>query len=118
MIYRITATFDSTESAQRAAKRISSIDGEVYEVRLDYRVDMENDNVIYSHKGNVGMPIGGVVNEFHNNLLNRLDDIPHGEWPDGCYMAVFCEDKLNETVSGAIINSGGYDITVSEEKLL
>ncbi len=118
MIYRVSSKFLNTESAQRAAQRINRISDGIYEIRLDYRSEKENDNVLYVQNNRADLPLGYGIKSRYSNPLNSLSSIPYGEEPQECYMAVYCKHEVNDLVSQAIINSGGYDISANEEKLL
>ena len=118
MVYRVSSKFLNTESAQRAAQRINKISDGIYEIRLDYRSDRENDNVLYAKNNMAELPSGYGIRSKYSNPLNGLSSIPYGEDPQECYMAVYCRHEVNDLVSQAIINCGGYDISVNEEKML
>jgi hypothetical protein len=118
MIYRVTAKFFDTEDAQRAARRISGITGDVYEVRLNYRGEYEGGELVYGGKNREVLYSDYGARIPLADISSGLKSLPYYEQSEECYMSVFCKDEINTVVSEAIINCGGYDIEIKEEKLL
>jgi len=118
VIYRINAKFPDTEAAQKAARRINSIKNDIYEVRLSYVVERNADQMVYGRDNTATMPRRFAENNYGDNMFRGIDEVHYRELPEECYMTVFCNDSTTDKVSEVVINSGGYDISVEEEKLL
>ncbi len=112
MHFKITATFDNTESAQSAGRRILQLQ-EIKDVR--WQDDPIATNV-HADTDKTGRIIYGSSVTAERGFLTstgKLSVTPMFENNTECRMSVTAGRETVEQARGIIFNSGGYDVSVS-----
>lgn len=113
MHFKITATFDNTESAQAAGRRILQLQ-EIKDVRWQDDPAATNNASVTNKTGRIIYGSSVTAERGYLTSSGRLSVTPMFENPAECRMSVTAGRDTVERARGIIFNSGGYDVSVSD----
>lgn len=112
MRFKITATFDNTESAQAAGRRILQLQ-EIKDVRWQDNSIPKNGPSDTDKTGRIIYGTSVTAERGFLTSTGKLSVTPLFENNTECRMSVTAGRETVEQARGIIFNSGGYDVSVS-----
>lgn len=108
MIFKISAKFNNTESAQAAGRRIRELNG----IRgIHFFSEHE---VIQNNHGNIVYGTNITTTRGYLTSSGRLSVNPVFDGEEECFISVLADKDVTPRARNIIFNSGGYDCTITK----